>query len=83
MAENKNVGKLDVTYGVLQPGDFIPPSAPELVWRPGDPPILPPIPDSHYPPGAINLAPLWISVTSSRRRRLWLKLLRIFGLGDE
>lgn len=45
----------ELTYGVLQPGDFVPP---EVVWREGDSPILPRVPDCYYPPGAVKLEPL-------------------------
>jgi hypothetical protein len=48
----------ELTYGVLQPGDFVPPPGPEVVWREGDSTILPPVPDCYYPPGAVKLGPL-------------------------
>jgi hypothetical protein len=50
--------EMPVTYGELQPGDFVPPVGPELEWHPGDPLILPPVPDCYYPPGATPLEPL-------------------------
>lgn len=37
---------------------FIPPEMPEHTWKPGDPPLLPPVPESCYPPDAVPLEPL-------------------------